>query len=417
MAYNQYGPPGGQYGNAGKANSSLPPGWGPPGGGGFGGPRPPQQGGYGGPPPSQGGGGGPPGWGPPQGGGGPPGWGPPGGGGGGGGPPGWGPPGGSKGPPQNDKGNIPTGWNPNAAGWGQSATPPSNSGNWGPPSSSMGPPPIMGPPSSNMGPSFSMGGMGQSQSMPPPGNYGPGGLASLPPPSNSFPPSSQMALPDLGPPPPPAPLGPSYMDLAKKGGNQLALPPGSAMGHLAPPGSGGGFSVPVQETSTNVHVHVHGLDKLQELAGKAGGSDSDQKEVDELRKLVKDLMKKNQDLQDNQNGSIGGGTQVSGELADAIKMLRHRVSCMDKKMDDVPRGGGGGRKSTFMRRASSAESLFMGGFGGGDTNPKIMLDLTEHGGGEAPSGGMNFDNQRQTRRSTAMSMIDLSDCRATIRPH
>lgn len=224
--------------------------------------------------------------------------------------------------------------------------------------------------------------------------------------SSGPPPSSMMALPDVGPPP--SALGPSYMDLARKGGgNQLALPPGSSM-----PPSSQGYAQPAEQ-NTNVHVHVHGLDKLHELAGRGGGGGSDQQEVDELRQLVKDLMKKNQDLQAGGGGQGGGA--VSGELADAIKMLRHRMSCIDKKMDDVPRGGGG-RKSTFMRRASSAESLFMGGIGGGDNNPKIMLDLTDFGGGEAPS-QPNMNTNRETRRSTCMEIMDLSDCRATVKPH
>ncbi len=91
-----YGPPGGGgYGGP-------PPGGGgyggPPGGGGYGGP--PGGGGYGGPPPGGGGYGGPPGGGPPGGYGGPPG-GPPPGGGFGGPPPGggFGPPGGGFPPP------------------------------------------------------------------------------------------------------------------------------------------------------------------------------------------------------------------------------------------------------------------------------------------------------------------------------
>jgi hypothetical protein len=195
-------------------------------------------------------------------------------------------------------------------------------------------------------------------------------------------------------------------------GGQLALPPSSGMA--------GGFSVPVPEQRTDVHVHVHGLDKLQELAsrgGGGGGGDADQREVDELRKLVKDLMKKNQDLQSGQasQSDTPASNQVSGELADAIKMLRHRMSCMDKKLDDGG-GGGRGRKSTFMRRASSAESLFAGFGGGGDANPRVMLDLTAHGGGDGSDPMSTNNDSRQTRRSTCMSMIDLSDCRATIKP-
>merc|ERR1712192_8594 len=136
-------------------------------------------------------------------------------------------------------------------------------------------------------------------------------------------------------------------------------------------------------------------------------------EIDDLRKLVKDLMQKNQALQEGRGGGADGA-QVSDELAHALNALRRRVSVMDKKMDEapsMPRGGGGGARRT--ERSYSTESLFTSASamdapasGGG----KVMMDLTSSRGDDDDD-----DPRSSERRSTCQSMfMDLSGLRQTI---
>lgn len=139
----------------------------------------------------------------------------------------------------------------------------------------------------------------------------------------------------------------------------------------------------------------------------------DNEEIDDLRRLVQELTRKNQELQ----GSKAGGSEskeASDELASALNALRRRVSCMDKKMD----GGGGGLAGFAGRRRASSiasrgslwdASMALGdGAAPGSWNNRVMMDLTEHREDEPPGSAMG---NAFTSRSSTKSIFDLSEHR------
>lgn len=137
----------------------------------------------------------------------------------------------------------------------------------------------------------------------------------------------------------------------------------------------------------------------------------DNDEINDLRQLVKDLTRKNEELQAGKSGNDSTSQQASAELAEALNSLRRRVSCMDRKMESG--GGGGGRRSEYARKSSVFDSSWSPSElmeEPGSSSGKVMLDLTGGKGGGKGGGGRND----QQRRSSAGSVfMDLTDLRGT----
>lgn len=306
----------------------------------------------------------------------------------------WGQQSNQRAPPPSSSNGAPPGWNPDAGmhtSWGQQSGT-GDSGSWRGGYSAMPPPvPALPPPSA-----YDQG---------PPPSWGPGGAMQLalggppPTPTDSYHNSCQHSYSN-GSGPSPQSGGYGNAQLAIRGGSNDPNSPTSIQSY----GDG----------RTDVQIHIHGLDELR-------GINKDNDELEDLRRLVAELTAKNKQLR---SGGHESTKEADDQLAKALNDLRHRVSCMEDRVDDPPaesrgRGGRAGRfRSSMDSTWTISHNMSIAAPGGGSS--PIHHDLLEHRKEHAPpassTGELYGDHDHfRPRASTRASIFgDLTHLRSEL---